>query len=94
MTKPRDPREWDDTQVVRQLRRRIERTDVRARDLVYELELRLWSRKFEIERINKATSSLSDEVGLLGASIHEVMDRLGVPRSRPALTVVRGGDDA
>jgi hypothetical protein len=94
MTKPRDPREWDDTMLVHQLVRHLKGTDVRTRDLVYELELRLWSRTFEIEAMNKSAGDMTHQVERLGASIREVADLLGVPRPRPALQVMKGGEDA
>jgi hypothetical protein len=93
MTKPRDPREWDDEMLVLQLKRQL-KGSVRTRDLVYELELRLWARKFEIEAMNKSVGEVTQQVRRLGTSIHEVTERLGVPHPRPALQVVKGGEDA
>lgn len=93
MTKPRDPSDWDDDMLVLQLKRRLKGTDVRTRDLVMELQLRLWGRTFQIEAMNKAAEEMREQVGRLGESIHEVRERLRVPRARPVLRVVKGGHD-
>ena len=94
MTKPRDPHEWDDTMLVHQLRRHLKGTDVRTRDLVYELELRLWSRKFEIEAMNKSVAGITKDVDRIHAVTREIAQVLGAPEPRPKLQLVKGGHDA
>lgn len=93
MTPPRDPRDFDDDMLIRQLRRRLRSDDVRGRDLLFEAQLRLWSRRFQLEDNAAATKRLTDETGKVADLVEDLAAELGVPKPRPRLEIVRGGDD-
>ena len=92
MTRPLDPHAMSEEALARQLKRRLPADDRRGRDLLNELELRLWARKFELESLNTAVSDLGREIDRLGSGVREAVDLLGGRPPRPTLRLVECHD--
>jgi hypothetical protein len=87
-TKPRDPSVWDGDALLDQLGKRIPREDVRGRELLLDIRLRLFRYRASIERLDEASEHIDGNVDELDEMISEMADLLGVKPKPPKLRLV------
>jgi hypothetical protein len=89
MSNPRDTSVWDDDALLDQLRKRVPREDVRGRELLLDMRLRLWRYRAIIEQLDEASEHIEGNVDELDGMIEEMADLLGVRVQRPRLRLVK-----
>lgn len=105
MTAPKNPYEFTDTILLREIRRRVDWDDERLDHLLEVVELRLWGRALELDELRSRSESevslqrlkrLEQEQESVKRELEDLLDMVKPlePPSRPVLTVIGGGSDA